>query len=280
MNVTLPDNKLYIKYKIIYSVIIGICILSIILVIYSQFIDGKTVTTVGSLKGKSEEGYEILRSEFDSLFTNDLKNYDEKYKSKKEKLSQDLVYTAYSKEANLENSYDINVRIPYINIKGETIKKYNEEIASIFEQKAEDILATKNKNSIYTVEYSAYIEDGILSVAIKANLKEGSNAQRVIVKTYNYSLEKDEEVDLEYILNLENVDSSYVQNKIDEEIRNEHKKAQDLKSLGYNIFERDIDSEIYKVSKISEFYFHDKSIYIIFAYGNEKYTSEIDIAII
>lgn len=280
MNVTLPDNKLYTKYKIMYALIIGICIISLILVIYSQFFEGKTVTTVGGLKGKSEEGYEILKSEFDKLFTNTLQNYDEKYKNKKEKLNQDLVYTSYTKDENKDNCYDLNVRVPYINVKGDVIEKYNKEIQSVFKQKAEDIMEIQNRNSIYTVEYCGYIEDGILSIMIRANLKEGSNAQRVIIKTYNYNLDEDKEIDLQTILDKKNVDITYVQNKINEEIKGEQKKAEDLKALGYPIFERNVDSEIYKVKNVSEFYFHDGSIYIVFAYGNDKHTSEVDIAII
>ena len=280
MNVTLPDNKLYKKYKIMYATIIGICIISLILVIYSQFFEGKTVTTVGSLKGKSEEGYEILKSEFDKLFTNTLQNYDDKYRNKKEKLNQDLVYTSYTKEENQSNNYDLSIRIPYINIKGDTASNYNEEIQNTFKQKADDIMKTTNKNSIYTVEYGAYIQDGVLSVIIRANLKEGSNAQRVIIKTYNYNLEEDKEITLQELINMKSVDKSYVQNKIDEEIKSEQKKAEDLKALGYSIFERNANSEMYKLENVSEFYFHDGSIYIIFAYGNDKRTSEVDIAII
>ena len=238
MNVTLPNNKLDTKSKIVYSSIIAICILSIILVIYVQFFEGKTVTTVGTLKGKSEEGYEILKSEFDTLFTNNLQNYDEKYQSKKKDKSKDLVYTSYTKNENQDNSYDLDVNIPLININNSTIDKYNEEIKSTFEDKAEDILKTKNRNSIYTVEYSSYIQDGILSVIIRANLKEGSNPQRVIIQTYNYSLDKNKEISLQELLNLKNVEENYVQNKINEEIESEHKKAEDLKAIGYTIFNR------------------------------------------
>ena len=280
MNVTLPNNKLDTKSKIVYSSIIAICILSIILVIYVQFFEGKTVTTVGTLKGKSEEGYEILKSEFDTLFTNNLQNYDEKYQSKKKDKSKDLVYTSYTKNENQDNSYDLDVNIPLININNSTIDKYNEEIKSTFEDKAEDILKTKNRNSIYTVEYSSYIQDGILSVIIRANLKEGSNPQRVIIQTYNYSLDKNKEISLQELLNLKNVEENYVQNKINEEIESEHKKAEDLKVIGYTIFNRNMDDEMYKLNNIKQFYYHDGSIYIIFAYGNDKYTSEVDIAII
>ena len=81
MNVTVPNNKLDTKSKIVYGSIIAICIISIIIVIYIQFFEGKTVTTVGNLKGKSEEGYEILKSEFDKIFTNNLQNYDDKYQN-------------------------------------------------------------------------------------------------------------------------------------------------------------------------------------------------------
>ena len=280
MNVTLPDNKLDKKAKIVYISIIAICIISIILVIYAQFFEGRTVTTVGNLKGKSDASYEVLKSEFDDLFTNNLQKTDETYNNQKEDSSKELVYTGYTNKQNEENNYNIDVNIPYINIKNTTIKKYNEEIKSVFESKAEEILKTKNKNSIYTVEYSSYIQDGILSLVIRANLKEGANTQRVIIKTYNYSLEENKEVDLKYILNMEKVEESYAQNKIDEEIKNEQKKSDDLKALGYTIYERNTNDSSYKIENINEFYFHDGSIYVIFAYGNDKFTSEVDIAII
>lgn len=280
MNVVLPNTKLDTKYKVIYGSILAVCVISIIIVIYIQFIDGKTVTTVGNLKGKSEYDYETLKSNFDNLFNNSIESYDEKYNSKKSDSSKELVYTGYSNTENVDGSYDLDVSIPYINIKNSTIEKYNEEIKSTFEGKADDILKTKNKNSIYSVEYNANIQDGILSLVIKANLKEGSNAQRVIIKTYNYDIENEKEITISELLNLKNVGESYAQEKIDEEIEIEHKKDEDLKSLGYNIFNRDLDDEMYELENVEEFYYHDGSIYIIFAYGNDKYTSEVDVAVV
>lgn len=280
MNVTLPDNKLDKKAKFVYISIIGVCIISIILVVYAQFFEGRTVTTVGNLKGKSETGYEVLKSEFDELFTNSIQQDDDKYQTKKVESTKKIVYTGYKNNEKEENSYSLDVNIPYINIKNNIIEKYNEEIKNTFENKAEEIIKTKNKNSIYTVEYSSYIQEDILSIIIRANLKEGTNAQRVIIKTYNYSLNDNKEINLKYLLQKENVEISYAQNRIDEEIKSEQKKADDLKALGYPIYERNINSEIYKVDNISDFYFHDGSIYVIFAYGNEKFTSEVDIAIL
>ena len=280
MNVTLPDNKLDVKAKIVYISIIGICIISIILVVYVQFFEGRTVTTVGKLKGKSDTGYEVLKSEFDDLFTNNLQKYDEKYQSNKADVSKDLVYTGYIKKENSESNYSLDVNIPYINVNSEIINQYNNEIQTVFQSKAEEILKTENKNSIYTVEYSSYIQEDILSIVIRANLKEGANAQRVIIQTYNYNLKENREVKLEDILKLENVEKSFAQGKIDQEINAKQKKAEDLKALGYPIYERNINDEMYNVENVKEFYFHDGSVYMIFAYGNEKYTSEVDIAII
>lgn len=281
MNVTLPEStKLDLKSKIIYGAIILFCIVSIFIVIWFQFIDGKTVTTVGNLKGKSEEGYEKLKAEFNDLFTNSLQNYDGKYDKKKVDESKELVYTGYSKQENQASDYNIDVKIPYINIKNSTIDKYNKEIKETFEEKAEEILETTNKNSIYTLQYNAYVQDGILSIIIKANLKEGSNPQRVIVKTYNYNLETNKPIELKELIDIKEVGTDYVQNKINEEIEIEHKKSEDVKSMGYSIFERNVDDEIYKLDNVKEFYFHDGSIYIVFAYGNTKHTSELDVAVI
>ena len=280
MNVTLPDNKLDKKSKIVYASIIAICIISIIIVIYIQFFDGKTVTTVGYLKGKSEIDYENLKAEFNNIYTNSLKNYNDKYDKLKSDTSKELVYTGYTKDVTENNSYNINVQIPYINIKNSTIDGYNEEIKNLFEKKAEDILKTKNKNTIYTVEYNACVEDGVLSIIINANLKEGSSAQRVIIKTYNYDLDTNQEINLSHLLKGESVDTSYAQSKINEEIEVEQKKAEDLKALGHSIFSRDKNDDMYKIENVEDFYFQDGAIYVIFAYGNDKYTSEVDVAII
>lgn len=280
MNVTLPDNKLDKKSKIVYASIIAICIISIIIVIYIQFFDGKTVTTVGYLKGKSEIDYENLKAEFNNIYTNSLKNYNDKYDKLKSDTSKELVYTGYTKDVTENNSYNINVQIPYINIKNSTIDGYNEEIKNLFEKKAEDILKTKNKNTIYTVEYNACVEDGVLSIIINANLKEGSSAQRVIIKTYNYDLDTNQEINLSQLLKGESVDTSYAQSKINEEIEVEQKKTEDLKALGHSIFSRDKNDDMYKIENVEDFYFQDGAIYVIFAYGNDKYTSEVDVAII
>ena len=190
------------------------------------------------------------------------------------------MYTKYEKKETKLNSYDLEVHIPHINISGEVVEKYNQEIENIFVDMAKKVLQSENNNVIYTVEYVANIQDDILSVMIKSNLKEGSKAQKVIIQTYNYDLRNNKEITLAEVLKIEQLNENDVQNKIKADIQTEQKKAQDLKSLGYNIYSRDINSDIYSIEKSTEFYFTGNILYVIYAYGNQMATSEMDIVVL
>ena len=82
------------------------------------------------------------------------------------------------------------------------------------------------------------------------------------------------------MLKFEQLQEQQVQNQINSEIKTEQQKVEDLKQLGYNIYSRDIDSDIYKIENTSEFYITKDVLYIIYAYGNESETSEMDLVII
>ena len=174
----------------------------------------------------------------------------------------------------------MNLNIPYINIDNETIAVYNEEIKQTYEATAERILQTENKNIIYSMQYEATIENDILSLIIRVNLKEGSNAQRLIIQTFNYDLKNNKEINLEEMINLKQLNTNDVQNKINEEINSEYQRVEDLRSLGYEIFERNPENEMYKIENSQEFFMKDGNIYIIYAYGNENFTSEMDLVIV
>ena len=62
-------------------------------------------------------------------------------------------------------------------------------------------------------------------------------------------------------------------------IQEEKEKADDLSSLGYNIYERDTSSDIYELENSTEFYLTQDALYIIYAYGNQTNTSEMDIIV-
>lgn len=287
MNVVLPEkNRIKKKQLFIYISIIIICIISVIIAFYVQFytrIDIAKFIGISQKDGlgsKTEEQQQTIKSEFNTIFNNTITNDNDTNNSKKEEADKKIVYTKYEKKETKLNSYDLEVHIPHINISGEVVEKYNQEIENIFVDMAKKVLQSENNNVIYTVEYVANIQDDILSVMIKSNLKEGSKAQKVIIQTYNYDLRNNKEITLAEVLKIEQLNENDVQNKIKADIQTEQKKAQDLKSLGYNIYSRDINSDIYNIEKSTEFYFTGNTLYIIYAYGNQMATSEMDIVIL
>ncbi len=286
MNVTLPEEKAIKKRQIIlYIIILVVCIVCVMVAFYIQFyarIDLASLVGMGQetkLGTKTDEEKQTLKSEFNQLFTNGIED-DGSNDDKKIDSSQKLVYTKYQKKETKLNSYDLEVNIPAINIKSDTIDKYNQEIEEIFLKMANLVLQSQNNNAVYTVDYVANIKDDILSVMVKSNLKEGSKAQKAIIQTYNYDLRNNKELSLADMLKIERVDSNKVQEQINTEIATEQKKADDLKSLGYNIYSRNTSSDIYKIDKTTEFYWSGNALYIIYAYGNETATTEMDIVIL
>lgn len=287
MNVVLPEkNRIKKKQLFIYISIIIICIISVIIAFYVQFytrIDIAKfigISQKAGLGSKTEEQQQTIKSEFNTIFNNTITNDNDTNNSKKEEADKKIVYTKYEKKETKLNSYDLEVHIPHINISGEVVEKYNQEIENIFVDMAKKVLQSENNNVIYTVEYVANIQDDILSVMIKSNLKEGSKAQKVIIQTYNYDIRNNKEITLAEVLKIEQLNENDVQNRIKTDIQTEQKKAQDLKSLGYNIYSRDINSDIYSIEKSTEFYFTGNILYVIYAYGNQMATSEMDIVIL
>ncbi len=282
MKVVLPEKNPFRKIDIlIYVSIFIICLVSIGIAFYVQFfVQGDYgAETIASFGKKTEEQSQLLKAEFDTIFTNSIQVTEEPSVIKKD-AEKPIVFTSMQKKESKLNSYDIEVNIPEININNEEIEKCNKEIKSLFQAKAEQVLGTENKNIIYNVGYVANIEDNILSLMIHCNLKEGSNAQRVVVQAYNYDLKNNKEITLEEVLSRKQLDIAQTQEKINNEIRSEQKKVEDLKNLGYNIYERDVTSDIYKIQNSKEFYLTDNTLYIVYAYGNDVSTSELDLIVI
>lgn len=287
MNVTLPEKeKLKRKYIIIYGIIIAFCIISLLIAFYVQFyarIDIAKLIGINQEERfgqKDEEEIELLKTDFLKIFTNSIDNNEGQNNGKKVDTDKDLVYTQYEKKESKVNSYDLEIHIPRINIESEIVDGYNKEIEDVFANMARKVLQSENRNIIYTVEYTANVQDGILSVMIHSNFKEGTNAQKVIIRTYHYDLRNNKEVTLSDLLRFEQLDEQKIQNQINTEIETQQKKVEDLKQLGYNIYNRDTKSDIYKIENTTEFYITNDVLYIIYAYGNESNTSEMDLVII
>ena len=265
------NNK---KRKIIYIAIGGVCVLAIIFAIIIQSMKLSTP------KPKVEKKPPIEVKEFSSIFDNKINKQDSSIgQTNKIKGDEELVYTAYEYTEKLDGKYDINVKIPSINIDSEESETINKEISDIFKAKAQSIMSNENsKNIIYTVEYSAYINTNILSVVIKSNLKEGQNAQRVIVKSYTYNITSGELIDINELLSIKKVDETEVKKSIQKVVSENAKQSESLKNLGYKVYERNLNDEMYNVENIKNFFYGpDGVLYIIFAYGNNNFTAELDV---
>lgn len=287
MNVTLPEKeKLKRKYIIIYGAIITFCVISLLIAFYVQFYARIDIAKLVGINqevrfgNKTEEEKEQLKTDFLKIFNNTIENNEGQNNSKKVDIDKDLVYTQYEKKESKVNSYDLEIHIPRINVESEIVDGYNKEIEDVFANMAKKVLQSENRNIIYTVEYTANVQDGILSVMIHSNFKEGTNAQKVIIRTYHYDLRNNKEVTLSDLLRFEQLEEQKIQEQINSEIETEQKKVEDLKQLGYNIYSRDTTSDFYKIENTTEFYVEDDVLYIIYAYGNDSNTSEMDLIII
>lgn len=284
MNVILPEKEKISKKRIlIYSIAILVCIIAIIIVVMVQILGNDVANSFFGIRGlavKTEEEENLLKANFDTIFNNTLEGEQNSYNVSRLDGEKDLVYTGYETQERVTNSYEINVHIPYLNINNSVIQSYNDEIKGQFQEFTENVLNSENQNIIYTVEYQAYIENDILSVIISSNLKKGASAQRVIVLTYNYDLIEQKEISLEDMIIKFELNKNEIQNKIRKEIKEEEQKAQDLKDLGYEIYTRDSSSDLYLIENSKEFFMHNQNLYIIYAYGNEGLTSEMDLVVI
>lgn len=124
------------------------------------------------------------------------------------------------------------------------------------------------------------MNNNILSLVILSELKEGNSSERIIIQTYNYNLEDKREVTISEILQKKSVDVSYANNKIKQEVNSSQEQNIKLAELGYNVSVRDTNSDIYKVENVKEFFIGENGyLYVVYAYGNDEFTSEVDVII-
>ncbi len=282
MNLEMPEKEKMSKKRItIYAAVIGICVFSIIIVVGVQILGNDVIDNlfgINKLVKRTEQEEASLKANFESIFDNQPKDVQE-YNTEKIKKNLSIIYTYYQKKEET-SEHELNINLPYVNISNKEIEMFNKEISNTFESKSKEILENDAINAIYTVKYNANIENKILSLIIYSDLKQGTDAQRVIIQTLNYDLEKNKMLSLEDVINKYNLNTKKVKDKIDNNIKDEERKAEELKRLGYNVFTRNTGSEIYKIENINEFFIYNNNIYIIFAYGNNNMTSEMDIVIL
>ena len=265
--------------KVFVISIIVICILLINLAVYFKYMEkDKTVRKIEHITVDSVS----LKENFNNIFDNSIEYQNNNTSSAMKKdFNKELVYTNYSRQSKKNGQYDININIPYININNGIIENINKEIEKIFYTKANEIQIKESKiETIYNVKYKAYVNDNILSLVISSNLKEGTNSQRLIIKTYNYNISSNELLDFNRVLNYRELNSKEVQNKITETIKESQRTSSAYQELGYNKFLRDINDDMYKLENTKVYFLGEgKALYVLYPYGNSNYTTELDLVI-
>lgn len=267
----LRQNKMLV---LIFGIIL-VCSIAIAVGVYSQ------VTSTGSSskkeKQEQEANYENLKNGFKDIFTNSINkqktanpnfNYDE------------IIYCRYNIIEEKSGKYSINARVPGFKLDSEEVKKINGEIFDTFARKIIDIMNNALIYTTYNLDYTAYVNGNIISLIIRCNYKDGTNAQRTIIQTYNYDIENDRLLNIQDIIKYKNLDKEEIQKKVNEEIKKVNSQMKNISEQGYNVYVRNENDEIYKIDNTSNFFLgKDNYLYLVYAYGNNNYTSEMDLVI-
>lgn len=279
------------KRYILYVLIVIVCIIALGIGVYAQIFYKNADTDklmVGATANQTQisqvnQTEEKIKTEFNNIFTNTLNyvNKNIKTTATRRDMSKDLVYTSNQVSKTEKGKYEMNINIPTVNIVSDNAEQINDEIEKIFVTKATSILSTNGAAyTIYNIDYIAYVNNNILSLAIRATLKEGDNPQRVMFMTYNYNMENGSILTLNDIMQAKGLSNSTVQNKITKEIKEISKKTEDLKNIGYTVYSRNADDSMYKLENTKSYFIGENSyLYILYPYGNTNNTSEVDIVV-
>lgn len=275
--VKIPKSQIF-----CFALIMIVCIIAIVEALYyvmNPNIQDKKDVAENSLSNTGITDMTLVDN-FDDVFQNSFKNTNTSEEAEKIEADKDYIYTSYEKAEVNSGNYEIDVKIPMININSEEIKSYNEDIKQVFQDKAESILNGGSNRSVYSVDYEAFLNNNILSIVIRSTLKEGSNPQRVIIQTYCYNIKEMKKVEFSDIMTLKNLDTNTVQDKIRKQVQGKQEEAKALQQLGYSVYIRDLRSDRYDVENISNFFIDENNnVYVIYAYGNSSNTDVTDIVI-
>ena len=173
MRPVIQKNKMSYKLAIVYIIIFIICAVGIAFALSKTeyFQDENVGRAFGIIDEDSEkeDEYNELKSDFDTIFTNQTENIGQgALNVNKIDNRYDIVVTGYNNKEDRENC-KIDVSIPYINVANSSAKEFNKRMNTRYKQKAETLeKQISSMNIIYTVQYKAYLQNNILSLAIRS----------------------------------------------------------------------------------------------------------------
>ena len=265
------DRIFGINRNLFIVIVILICVLSLCVGIYAQFFykysESDPFMFGFTTSAKEEEEITKLISDFDNIFTNELIS-NNNVNIQKIDNNQDIVYKLSETSENSEGLYNINAIIPCININTDTAKEMNTDIENNFLSEIAKIKGSTDIYKVYTVNYIAYLNGDLLSVAIRSTYYEQEGTQITKIKTYNYNLNSNSKVNLADIMKAKGLKPENVQKEINNKIK--ELDANDSK-IGYSATRRDLNSDIYKIENTDTFLVsNDGDIYIRYNYETQK----------
>lgn len=267
---------------IIYIVILVVCLIAIGIAVYMQFFKEEKIGVIfGITQQKEDEELKQLEENFINIFDNNI-NVINQYNGNIEKIKneKDVVLVMYNVQEQQE-SYTLDLKIPFFNINSDTAKKCNQQIKEIFKDKSESIVSSNGrKNIIYNVKYKAYENNNILSLVILSELKEGTSNERIIIQTFNYNLSTNELINISEFIKSKAIDINSANDRIKNEINKSQEQNIKLSELGYNVTVRDTSKDEFKIENASEYFLGENGyLYVLYPYGNSEFTSEMDVII-
>lgn len=265
------DRIFGINRNLFIVIAILICVLSICVGIYAQFFykysESDPFMFGFTTSAKEEEEITKLISDFDNIFTNELISNNNVNIQKLDN-NQDIVYKLSETSENSEGLYNINAIIPCININTDIAKEMNTDIENNFSSEIARIKGSTDVYKVYTVNYIAYLNGDLLSVAIRSTYYEQEGTQITKIKTYNYNLNNNSKASLSDVMKAKGLKPENVQKDINTKI----KELDDNESqIGYSATRRDLNSDIYKIENTDTFLVsNDGDIYIIYNYETKK----------
>ena len=275
------------KRNYIYLGILIFCIIAIGVGVYAQMFypnsenDALMMGYQDKTAIQQNEAEDDAKNHFTTMFTNSLEytNQNVANKATRKDASKELVYTSNQYVKDEKDQYELNVNIPCINIASDNANQINNQIEQVFVTKLSQIVSAKELDyTVYNVDYAAFVNGNVISLAVRSTLKEGNNPQRVIMMTYNYNTDDGSIVTLDQLLNAKQLNKATVQAKINKEIKEKSKNSSDLTNIGYSVYIRDPNNTMYQIDNTTTYFLANNGyIYIVYPYGNTNNTSEYDI---
>ena len=278
-----PTNKkkrLEIRHMI-YILILIVCVIAIGTAIYMQFFKDEKIGLIFGVNKEEDTDIKQQKENFLNIFDNSI-NIVSNYNGNINKIRKedDVILVAYNVQEQ-NDKYTVDLKITYFNINSINAKKFNQEIKATFKDKSESIISSNSsKNRVFNVKYKAFENNNILSLIILSELKEGNSNERIIIQTYNYNLQTNEIVSINDILKQKNIEIFDANKKIKNEINSSQEQNIKLSELGYNVTVRDTNKDEFKIENATEYFLGENEyLYVVYPYGNNEFTSELDVVI-